>query len=789
MRLKMVNLLRSCVTTLLVVLLSGCGGGGGGGGDSAPAAKMISGIAAAGAALVGQVTVRDANGSPRSSVIEADGNYNVDVTGLTPPYRLRAEGTVGGRTYKLHSYAVEADLNGTVNITPFTDLIIANASGQIASAFFDSVVDVTLDAAELELQEAALQKKLQSVLTALGVSAAIDLLHSTFSADHSGLDAALDIIRVEVNTESNVATITNLIDNIAIEDNLEDGADNDEVFAVDETAAAALVATVTDIQQITSIFDALTAAFVGGLPAPTTIQDYFSDDFYEEDSPRALFLTEITTDPSLVGLTFSNISANVDTATATAVVTFHTALAGQVDPEPATWLAAKDSAGQWHLRGDQRIADIYFDFHCNDSDGTDSQTGACGINTSFFDNDFTNNGTPGNAPVASGTVSVIDADNGALVKVVIYLGTPENDTAGAGAVYNEASASFQGDYKGFGVGPGVIDSRLIGAGDTIRYDLYTQALDLSNPNFPQIAAGAMPVASYTDKVLFDPATTGLYPIATAESIAAIAAFEAGDNEELLLQISDSLGNRVQVYARDLTSENSKTIASAQLDSAAIKGAGLDPDAQSYELLVRIYAIDPLTAQRHSTTYYSTIAGPGATGSVPEQTLACNTESGWNDAADGGQGAPVVPYSFADFEAVIAGCGGAMTIDYTAVAGRTFVDDFGSEEDSFAAISSSPTAAARGTGTHTETEASIVIPFTWYLEDAGNHNYLVREGTDGVTIFRETIALLSASGAVGQAGTTYTFKAYSEQDNYSTDGLTRGTGTDGEIWTPVLVQQQ
>jgi hypothetical protein len=254
---------------------------------------------------------------------------------------------------------------------------------------------------------------------------------------------------------------------------------------------------------------------------------------------------------------------------------------------------------------------------------------------------------------------------------------------------------------------------------------------------------------------------------------------------LLLQISDSLGNRVQVYARDLTSENSKTIASAQLDSAAITGAGLDPDAQSYELLVRIYAVDPLTAQRHSTTYYSTIAGPGATGSIPEQTLACNTESGWNDAADGGLGAPVVPYSFADFEAVIAGCGGAMTIDYAAVAGRTFVEG-GTEVTSFAEISSSPTAAARGTGTFSD--GTIVIQFTWYLEDAGDHNYLVQEATVGATNIRETSALLSASGAAGQAGTTYTFKDYSEQDNYSTDGLTRGTGTDGEIWTPVLVQQ-
>lgn len=78
--------------------LSGCSDdGSGGGGTTPPAANLLSGTAAAGAAVIGTVTVKGALGNVTSALIETDGTYDVDVTGLTAPYRLRAQGTVGGR--------------------------------------------------------------------------------------------------------------------------------------------------------------------------------------------------------------------------------------------------------------------------------------------------------------------------------------------------------------------------------------------------------------------------------------------------------------------------------------------------------------------------------------------------------------------------------------------------------------------------------------------------------------------------------------------------------------------
>jgi len=607
------------------LILSACGGGSSSSATSTPTATTLAGTAAAGAPIIGQVTVKGALGNTKSALIEANGTYSVDATGLTAPYRLRAEGTVGGRKVKLYSYAESADVGGTVNITPFTDLIVANAAQQIASNFFDSQTTTSLDATVVAEQEAALQTKLQAVLTAVGVGPAVDLLHTTFSADHSALDAALDAIRIEVDTGTNVATITNVLDTASTPISftaLDMAADTSALTVSDRRT---ITKAVTDNQAIAAITDGLTQAFASGLPAVTAIQDYFSADFYMEDNPKNVFLTDITTDPSLVGLTLSGSAiSDLDSSLGTAKITFHFGAKGVVDPIPETWLVAKGLAPSvWQLRGDQRITDMYFDFHCNDYDGTDTQTGSCGINTQFTDNDFTNNGTVSNAPIASGTVSILDGTNTANVKAVIYLGTPAYGTAGDVVVYDEAIQGYSGDYKGFGSGTGEINPSIFQVGDIIEYKLYTEALDISNPAAPQIASSAVPVATYQDTLLFTPATTGAYPTATADTLTAINNFTLGNNltvawtpaagmlaDEVLVLISDASGNEIKFSDSSmLPTATTTTIASTELNSTAASTAGLDANAASYFLLVRIFTIDPLNGQFHSTDYRATIPGP------------------------------------------------------------------------------------------------------------------------------------------------------------------------------------
>ncbi len=720
-------------------------------------------------------------------------NYNVDVSGLTAPYRLRAEGTVGGRLYRLHSYAETADLGGNVNITPFTDLIVANAAQQIAESFFDSSSTTTLSPTALETQKTALKTKLQNVFSALGVSSSIDLLRTTFSADHSGLDAALDLVRIEVDTGTNIATIRNLIENTSISDNLLDDADNSETLEV--TDSSALTTSVSNTQAIVNLFSSFSAAYSAGLPNPSTIQNLFSVDFIEEDTSRAEFLTDITTDPSLNGLEFSGISvSDLNTTLGTATVSFNVLFNGIIDPETITWFAKLDSTLGWQLLGDQRITETEFSFHCNDFDGTDGLTGGCGINTRLYDNDFTNNGT-GGLEIASATVSVIDGNDASTVKAVVYLGTPSFASAGDVQVYDEGSQNFSGDYKGFGSAAGQILSSHFVAGDIIQYDLYTEDLNISNPSAPQIAANAQTVATYTDTLAYAPSTTGKYPVATTAAQSAISAFTLGSNltlswtlasgtrnDEVLVMVSDQIGNRLQTFVELIGStENSVVIASTALEiSSDSSSIGLDSTAASYQLLVRIYASDEITGQFHSTDYTATIPGPGDGGGTTaplfDTTLICGYESGWNDLADGGLGAPITPNSFEEFETVLEDCGALPINSIITIAGTT-VGSIGDSETLTFFNTGSGTVADPGTGDiNSNEQGEPPIQFNWYVENAScsgcTHSYLVlfTDSTIAPDLpagysVRETIALKAIVGTPNAAGTRYDLVRYSEASNY------------------------
>lgn len=293
----------------MAMALAGCGGGSGGGGATTatgPTGSVLTGTAAAGAPIIGLVTIKDSSSPPKtkSVSIEADGKYTIDVAGMTAPFMMRADGTVGGRTYSLYSAATSADVNGTVNVTPLTDLIVANIAGQIAETFFASGNFSTLTPAALTAESTALRTRLQPILSALGVAASIDLLRSSFSADHSGLDAALDVLRVEVDPATQTAVIRNVIDNVQIVDDLASRTDTTVLSASTNVAGA-----VTEFQKIAAVFDTFSQLFATSVPASdnATLLSLFTTDFLSDGQDRAAFLSEITSSPQSVGLRFSGV--------------------------------------------------------------------------------------------------------------------------------------------------------------------------------------------------------------------------------------------------------------------------------------------------------------------------------------------------------------------------------------------------------------------------------------------------------------------------------------------------
>jgi hypothetical protein len=318
-----------------------------------PASLTLSGTAAAGAPIIGTVTVKDSAGTERVTTIEADGSYSVDVSGMTPPLALRADGYVGDNEYHLYSAAALVDADGTVNITPFTDLIIADLAGDIAANYYDNAGFADLTPEDLAAAETALQAKLQPILTALGVSDTIDLLRTSFDTDHTGLDAVIDVVKVTVDPETVKATLTNVINNESIEVDIEGGS---TTGAFTDTGVSEGV---TDFQAAMQVLNTFTTLFATSLPSPTNpaLLALFGDTFLDNGQDLNSWVTEITTSSQIIGIHFENfVLISVDDAAGTAEVSFDVVMADGTKDDGANKAKMVRENGVWLYIGNQRIA-------------------------------------------------------------------------------------------------------------------------------------------------------------------------------------------------------------------------------------------------------------------------------------------------------------------------------------------------------------------------------------------------------------------------------------------------
>lgn len=175
----------------MVLSAAGCGGGGN------QSSEVVSGVAAVGAPLSGQVTLKDSSDAPREKVaqIEANGAFSIDVTGMTPPYLLQARGSAGGAAYQLHSIA---QTGGTANVNPLSDVIVANAAGVAdpAAVFAHGDHDRIRDVAEhLSPATARVMTALRPLLSRYG-AAGTDPITSSYSANHQNLDLMFDQVKI-----------------------------------------------------------------------------------------------------------------------------------------------------------------------------------------------------------------------------------------------------------------------------------------------------------------------------------------------------------------------------------------------------------------------------------------------------------------------------------------------------------------------------------------------------------------------------------------------------------------
>jgi hypothetical protein len=188
-----------------------------------PESHYVYGTAAAGAPIVGTVNIRGADGNTSFSAIEADGSFTVDVSALTPPFIMYAEGNANGKWIRLYS---TIDEPGRSNITPATDVIMAMALGEDPATYYEE--DPMAEAPNNESIEAAKQEiltRLESVFATLDMPEDFDLMNGEFVANGEGFDEVLDA--VDMNSEGNMVE---LVDKISGETLFEKNVDTGDVI-------------------------------------------------------------------------------------------------------------------------------------------------------------------------------------------------------------------------------------------------------------------------------------------------------------------------------------------------------------------------------------------------------------------------------------------------------------------------------------------------------------------------------------------------------------------------------
>lgn len=155
------------VALATTLMLTACGGGGSDAPAPAPtpapppAALSLSGVVAKGAALNGAaVSAKCATGTGTATA-GADGSYTLAITGGALPCVLEA---VAGSD-KLHSAATTAK----ANITPLTELMVAQMSGQAPATWFTAATAASLGDSVTTVKLASAQTAVLAVLTAAGV--------------------------------------------------------------------------------------------------------------------------------------------------------------------------------------------------------------------------------------------------------------------------------------------------------------------------------------------------------------------------------------------------------------------------------------------------------------------------------------------------------------------------------------------------------------------------------------------------------------------------------------------
>lgn len=396
--LKSVSLLAATV-----LLVSACSGGGGVGTTS----QTVSGVAAAGAPIIGTAYLKDSKGVEKSVAIDAtsNGKYSFDVTGMTPPFVMKAVGTVGSTQVTYCSAATADDIGKNVNITPFTDLIVATIAGQMASNYYGNGDASKITTTALTAQVQALADKLTPVLQSVGLGASTDLLRQSFTPGTTGLDKVMDIVKVSVDPTTTAVTIKNIIDNSTLTAPSLTTMSTGGMGSMTGILTTVTQTQLTDIDQINQGIQNFVKIFATSIPtsgsaAYTAALNTLDPSFMDNGRNRDNFLNEVTSSGDILGATagpasFISTTLDANKNIIAAEVEFVVTLSSKFNYKTETirWRFQKTN-GVWYPLGNGRILDFDFGataYKIQSSPATNSSKNGTGLQF-YVSDDYNSSG-------------------------------------------------------------------------------------------------------------------------------------------------------------------------------------------------------------------------------------------------------------------------------------------------------------------------------------------------------------------------------------------------------------
>jgi len=181
-----------------IPLLLSCGGGGSSNSSSSSSSSLtLSGVASAGAAIVdASISILSSNGQyyNPTTTTGSDGSFqlSLDKTSYPAPLLIRISKTTGQSIGTYYSYATPDNATGLV-ITPLSTAVVGLAADtNLDRAFKSGSVPSSLSISSVTDARNQVAKVLEDKLAVLGVSSAVLLNNSTYSANGTGQDLILD---------------------------------------------------------------------------------------------------------------------------------------------------------------------------------------------------------------------------------------------------------------------------------------------------------------------------------------------------------------------------------------------------------------------------------------------------------------------------------------------------------------------------------------------------------------------------------------------------------------------